>query len=118
MMEFSDKMWDRSQKIMHFMLHRGAKAVDIDPAWRVTNLNAGDTRGEVKALAATLDILKKQVEEVFYVHRHANNKKDHTATPSLDSYDPSVISRFFKLIFFKLIFCVVVGHAFLRRRAC
>lgn len=87
----SDKMWDRAGKIMHFMLHRGAKASDFAPTLKLTNINPFDTNGEVKALAHTLTTLKENAENIFSVHKHANNKRDHP-NPNDNSYDPSVSS--------------------------
>ena len=74
---------------MHFMLHRGAKASEIAPTLRLTNINPFDTNGEVKALAHTLTTLKGNAENIFNVHKHANNKRDHS-NPNDNSYDPSV----------------------------
>ena len=82
-------MWERAGKIMHFMLHRGAKASEIAPTLRLTNINPFDTNGEVKALAHTLTTLKGNAENIFNVHKHANNKRDHS-NPNDNSYDPSV----------------------------
>ncbi len=108
MMDYSDKMWENAKKTMHFMLHRGGKAIDISPVLNLkgkqrprgqsqkckqTNLSgisAGDTRSEVEALAGTLDIIKTQAENTFDVHKHANNKHKHQNDPTLDSYDPMV----------------------------
>ena len=88
----SDKMWNRAEKIMHFMLHRGAKAEEVAPSLRLTSVNPFDTNGEVKALAHTLTTLKQNAENIFHVHRHANNKRDHPNNPNDNSYDPSVSS--------------------------
>merc|ERR1712038_48517 len=71
MLEQSDKMWDRAQKIMQFMLHRGSTTSDLTPAFKLTNVNPFDINGEIKALA--------------------NTKHDHQDDPNLNSYDPSVI---------------------------
>jgi len=91
MLEQSDKMWDRAQKIMHFMLHRGSVTLDVSSAFKLTNVNPFDINGEVKALASTLTTLKTNAEDIFTVHKHANNKHDHPDDPNLNSYDPSVI---------------------------
>merc|ERR1711988_41519 len=91
MLEQSDKMWDRAQKIMQFMLHRGSTTSDLSPAFKLTNVNPFDINGEIKALAHTLTTLKTNVEDIFTVHKHANNKHDHQDDPNLNSYDPSVI---------------------------
>ena len=90
MLEQSDKMWDRAQKIMHFMLHRGSVTLDVSSAFKLTNVNPFDINGEVKALASTLTTLKTNAEDIFTVHKHANNKHDHPDDPNLNSYDPSV----------------------------
>merc|ERR1740122_602117 len=73
MLEQSDKMWDRAQKIMHFMLHRGSVTLDVSSAFKLTNVNPFDINGEVKALASTLTTLKSNAEDIFTVHKHANN---------------------------------------------
>merc|ERR1712212_688770 len=91
MLEQSDKMWDRAQKVMHFMLHRGSVTSDMSPAFKLTNVNPFDINGEIKAMAHTLTTLKTNVEVIFAVHKHANNKHDHPDDPNLNSYDPSVI---------------------------
>ena len=65
MMSQSDKMWERAQKIMHFMLHRGSKTADMSAAFKLTQVNPFDTNGEVKALASTLTTLKQNVEDIF-----------------------------------------------------
>ena len=94
MMEQSNKMWERAQKIMHFLLHRGSKSTDMSAALKLKDVNPFDTNGEVKALAHTLTTLKSNMEVIFATHKHANNKRDHP-DPAQDSYDPSVI--FFSL---------------------
>lgn len=90
LMEQSDKMWDRAQKIMHFMLHRGSKTLDMSPAFRLADIQPFDTNGEVKALAKTLSTLKSNAQDIQDVHKHANNKKEHSDS-SNDSYDPMVM---------------------------
>ena len=87
----SDKMWERAGKIMHFMLHRGAKASEIAPTLRLTNINPFDTNNKVRALVDTLTTLKGNAENIFNVHKHANNKRNHP-NPNDNSYDPSVSS--------------------------
>ena len=71
------------------MLHRGSKTADMSPAFKLTQVNPFDTNGEVKALATTLSTLKQNMEDIYYVHRHANNKKEHPNAQE-NSYDPSV----------------------------
>ena len=73
------------------MLHRGSTTSDLSPAFKLTNVNPFDINGEIKALAHTLTTLKTNVEDIFTVHKHANNKHDHQDDPNLNSYDPSVI---------------------------
>lgn len=89
-------MWDRAQKIMHFMLHRGSKTLDMSPAFRLADIQPFDTNGEVKALAKTLSTLKSNAQDIQDVHKHANNKKEHSDS-SNDSYDPMVILNHFKI---------------------
>ena len=48
LMDYSDKMWNRGNKIMNFMLERGAKVADFETALKLTNINPKDTNGEVK----------------------------------------------------------------------
>ena len=94
MLEQSNKMWDRAQKIVNYMLHRGSESSDIGTAFYLTNINLMDVNGEIKALAHSLTTLKSNVEEIFTVHKKANNKHDHPDDPNLNSYDPSVIIFF------------------------
>lgn len=89
MLEYSNKMWDNAQKLMHFMLHRGSSAMDIEPTLKLRGVEPFDTNGEVKALAHTLTVLKKNAENIMAVHKHANNKKEHQPSND-DSYDPMV----------------------------
>ena len=48
LMEYSDKMWNRGNKIMQFMLDRGAKVADFEAALKLTDIKPSDTNGEVK----------------------------------------------------------------------
>ena len=64
--------------------------VDVSSAFKLTNVNPFDINGEVKTLASTLTTLKSNAEDIFTVHKHANNKHDHPDDPNLNSYDPSV----------------------------
>ena len=50
LMDYSDKMWNRGNKIMNFMLDRGAKVADFETALKLTNINPKDTNGEVKKI--------------------------------------------------------------------
>ena len=91
-MDHSDKMWARAQKIIHFMLHRGSKTSDLTNTMKLSNINPTDFAGEVRALAHTLTNLKSITEDIYAVHKHANNRHDH-ANPTDNSYDPSVRCR-------------------------
>ena len=92
LMDHSDKMWARAQKIVHFMLHRGSKTSDLTNTMKLSNINPTDFAGEVRALAHTLTNLKSITEDIYAVHKHANNRHDH-ANPTDNSYDPSVRCR-------------------------
>ena len=91
MLEQSDKMWQRAEKIMHFMLHRGSNTADMSDAFKLSDIKPNDVNGEVKALARTLATLKTNFEDIFSVHKHANNKQ-----LEKKQYDPSVILTFIK----------------------
>merc|ERR1719510_318671 len=39
LMNHSDKMWARAQKIMHFLLHRGSKTSDLASTMKLNNIN-------------------------------------------------------------------------------
>ena len=65
MLEHSNKMWERAQKIIHFMLDRGSKTSDMHEQFTLSNVNPRDTNGEIKALAHTLTTLKQNTEEIF-----------------------------------------------------
>lgn len=99
-------MWDRAQKIMHFMLHRGSKTLDMSPAFRLSDIQPFDTNGEVKALAKTLSTLKSNAADIHDVHKHANNKKEHSDA-SIDSYDPLVF-RTLDITLFGLLFALLI----------
>merc|ERR1712241_211724 len=91
MLEHSNKMWERAQKIIHFMLDRGSKTSDMYEQFTLSNVNPRDIYGEIKALAHTLTTLKNNTEEIFRIHKHANNKHVHQGKPAQDAYDPSVM---------------------------
>ena len=57
---------------------------------KVSDVNIGNADGEVEALGAALDLMKKEAENGVIVHKHALNKKQHADSPALDSYDPAV----------------------------
>merc|ERR1739847_145726 len=42
MLEHSDKMWQRAEKIMHFMLHRGSITADVTDAFKLTDIKPND----------------------------------------------------------------------------
>ena len=73
------------------MLHQGAKVSEIAPTLRLTNINPFDTNDKVRALVDTLTTLKGNAENIFNVHKHANNKRNHP-NPNDNSYDLSVSS--------------------------
>lgn len=93
LMKFSDKMWEKGLKIMHFMLHRGTEAMDFEPVLKLFNVQCNDTNGEVKALAHTLDILKTNANHAHKVYKHAENKHERVNGHD-ESYDPTVIVNF------------------------
>ena len=93
---------------MHFMLHRGAKASEIAPTLRLTNINPFDTNGEVKALAHTLTTLKGNADNIFNVHKHANNKRDHSNSND-NSYDPSVSKNLLEYLLHKSALDIYLG---------
>ena len=82
------------------MLHRGAKASEIAPTLRLTNINPFDTNNKVRALVDTLTTLKGNAENIFNVHKHANNKREHSNSND-NSYDPSVSKNLLEYLLHK-----------------
>ena len=82
------------------MLHRGAQSSEIAPTLRLTNINPFDTNNKVRALVDTLTTLKGNADNIFNVHKHANNKRDHSNSND-NSYDPSVSKNLLEYLLHK-----------------
>merc|ERR1712051_973105 len=78
-------------KLMADNLKQSFQFIAMSSYFKSDIVNPFDINGEVKALASTLTTLKSNAEDIFTVHKHANNKHDHPDDPNLNSYDPSVI---------------------------
>ncbi|TRY77030.1 hypothetical protein TCAL_13205 [Tigriopus californicus] len=83
----SDKHWSNGKALMEYILKRGGR---MGTQFKVSDVTMDNVKGEVEALGATLDILKKGAERTNAAYRHALNKKMHYDDPGQDSFDPAL----------------------------
>eukprot|EP00095_Tigriopus_kingsejongensis_P007497 maker-scaffold580_size130538-snap-gene-0.34 protein:Tk07497 transcript:maker-scaffold580_size130538-snap-gene-0.34-mRNA-1 annotation:"ferritin light oocyte isoform" len=86
-MSHSDKHWANGKALMDYILQRGGR---MGTQFKINEIAMDNVKGEVEALGATLDILKKGAERTIGAHRHSLNKKLHFDDPSQDSFDPAL----------------------------